>query len=278
MFRGRTLLVVTKHGKDKVISPIMEKKLGVKCLVTENFDTDMLGTFTGDVDRKDDPIITARKKCLLALELTNYDLAVASEGSFGPHPSLFFVPADDEFLVFIDKKNNLEIIARELSIKTNFNGTEIKTERELLDLVKKAKFPSHRLIVRKSKDDLSEMVKGIGDKYLLKNTFKFFLNNYGSAFIETDMRAMYNPTRLRVIEKATKKLADKIKTGCPECGTPGFGITEARKGLPCKICNYPTNSTLSYIYSCMKCSFSKEKKYPDNKYKEDPMWCDLCNP
>lgn len=278
MFKGRKLLLVTKHGKERVISPILEKELGVKCLVTANFDTDILGTFTGDVERKDDPVITARKKCLLALELTNYDLAVASEGSFGPHPSLFFVPADDEFLVFVDKKNELEITARELSVKTNFSGSEIRTEEELCDFARKAKFPSHRLIVRRAKDDFSEMVKGIGDKHLLINTFSFFLTNYGTAFVETDMRAMHNPTRLSVIKKATKKLAEKIKANCPWCGTPGFGITEVRKGLPCQICTYPTKSTLSYLYSCLKCSFSKEEKYPDGKYTEDPMWCDLCNP
>lgn len=278
MFKGRTLLLVTKHGKGKVISPILEKELGVKCLVTENFDTDMLGTFTGDVERKDDPIMTARKKCLLALEFSSYDLALASEGSFGPHPSLFFVPADDEFLVLIDKKNDLEIIARELSIKTNFSGSEIRTEEELCEFARNAKFPSHRLIVRRTKNDFSEMVKGIGDKHLLKNTFSFFSTNYGAAFVETDMRAMYNPTRMRVIEKATKKLADKIKTSCPVCETPGFGITEVRTGLPCQICNYPTKSTLSYRYSCLKCSYSREEKYPDGKFTEDPMWCDLCNP
>ena len=278
MFKGRTLLLVTKHGKEKVISPILEKELGVKCLVTENFDTDMLGTFTGDVERKDDPIMTARKKCHLALEFSSYDLALASEGSFGPHPSLFFVPADDEFLVLIDKKNDLEIIARELSIKTNFSGSEIRTEEELCEFARNAKFPSHRLIVRRTKNDFSEMVKGIGDKHLLKNTFSFFSTNYGAAFVETDMRAMYNPTRMRVIEKATKKLADKIKTSCPVCETPGFGITEVRTGLPCQICNYPTKSTLSYKYSCLKCSYNREEKYPDGKFTEDPMWCDLCNP
>ena len=64
----------------------------------------------------------------MAMKLSKYDLVVASEGSFGPHPSIPLVPADDEFLLFIDKKNDLEIIARELSIETNFNGSEIKNE------------------------------------------------------------------------------------------------------------------------------------------------------
>jgi hypothetical protein len=56
--------------------------LGVICFVNENFDTDLLGTFTGEIERKLDPIATARQKCLLAMKLSNCDLGVASEGSF----------------------------------------------------------------------------------------------------------------------------------------------------------------------------------------------------
>jgi hypothetical protein len=83
---------------------------------------------------------------------------------------------------------------------------------------------------------------------------------------------------MKVIEKATKKLATKINTLCPECKTPGFGITDTTPGLPCEICNFPTHSTLSYIYSCQKCSYIKEEKYPKGKLTEDPMYCDFCNP
>ncbi|MFZ4100930.1 MAG: DUF6671 family protein [Sphingobacterium thalpophilum] len=278
MFRGRTLLIVTKHKKEKVIAPIIEKELGVNCVVTENFDTDILGTFTGETERLDDPIITARKKCLMAMDLNNCDLAIASEGSFGPHPTMFFIPADDELTLFIDKKNNLEIVARELSTETNFNGSEIKTEAELMEFAKNAKFPSHGLIIRKSSNDLEEIVKGITNKEQLKSTFNFLISKYGKCFIETDMRAMYNPTRLKVIEKSTKILADKINCLCPACKIPGFGITEAKQGLPCRECNFPTKSILSYSYSCQKCSFSQEEKYPQGKKTEDPMWCDFCNP
>ena len=82
MFNGRRLLIVTKHQKEKVIAPLLEKELGVKCMVTENFDTDVLGTFTGEIERVHDPVTTARNKCHMAMELSDCDLAIASEGSF----------------------------------------------------------------------------------------------------------------------------------------------------------------------------------------------------
>lgn len=278
MFKGRNLLIATKHRKEKVIAPILERELGVKCFLTSDLDTDELGTFTGEVDRKEDAIATARKKCLMAMELANCDLAIASEGSFGSHPSIFFAHADDEFLLFLDKKNDLEISARELSLETNFNGSEIKTEKELQEFAANANFPSHGLILRKSKADLGDIVKGITTEEQLNQAFDTLISQYATAYVETDMRAMYNPTRMKVIEKATVKLVDKIKSLCPKCQTPGFGIVDRKEGLPCEQCHFPTRSTISYLYSCQKCNFAKEDQYPNGKQFEDPMYCDFCNP
>jgi hypothetical protein len=278
MLEGRSLLIATKHEKEKVIAPILEKELDVKCFVDSELDTDQLGTFTGEVERMDDPLTTARKKCIMAMELNNCDLAVASEGSFGPHPEFYFVPADDEFIILIDKKNNLEIIARELSTETNFNGSYIKTEKELQEFAINSKFPSHGLILRKSKEDFSEIEKGITHSEKLNYIFQNLISRHGKAYIETDMRAMFNPTRMKVIEKATKKLVEKINSCCPECKTPGFGITKTIPGLPCKLCGFKTRSTFSYIYTCQKCFYTKESLYPNGKLSEDPMYCDICNP
>jgi hypothetical protein len=278
MFKGRNLLIATKHQKEKVIAPILEKELGVKCVVSLNFDTDKLGTFSGEVERRFDPITTARNKCLLAMELSNCDLAIASEGSFGAHPTIPFFAADDEFLLFMDKKNELEIVVRELSTETNFNTAEIKTEEELRQFINAANFPSHGLILRKTKDDFTEIVKGITNDELLNNRFHYFISKYKMAFIETDMRAMYNPTRMKVIEQATQKLIKKLNSCCPLCNTPGFDVSDSKQGLPCELCNNPTRSTLSYFYSCKKCSYTKGEMYPHGKLKEDPMYCDICNP
>ncbi|WP_438969386.1 DUF6671 family protein [Nonlabens sp.] len=278
MFEGRKLVIATQHKKESVIAPLLEEALQVKCFVNEGFDTDVLGTFTGEIERKEDPISTARQKCLMAMDASNCDLGIASEGSFGAHPFAFFASADDEFLIFIDKKNNLEIIARELSMDTNFNGQEITTEKELMEFAQVAQFPSHALILSKSQNDKTDVVKGITDINNLKNAFDDLIEVSNSIYVETDMRAMYNPSRMNVIEQATIKLISKIKNTCPDCKTPGFDITEVKKGLPCDLCGQPTKSTFSYIFQCQQCSYSKEELYPNKKEKEDPMYCDFCNP
>jgi len=278
LFSGRKLVIATKHDKEKVIAPLFEDAFGVLCFIPENFDTDLLGTFTGEVERKDDPVTTLRNKCLNAMEIASCDLGIASEGSFGSHPSIFFVPSGDELLIFIDKENNLEIIARELSTNTNFNGAEIKTEKQLHEFAANANFPSHSLILRKAKKDFTEIVKGITNWQTLTQTFKQFIEKFGVVYAETDMRALYNPTRMKVIEIAARKLVEKIKLQCPQCNTPGFGITDARIGLPCGLCGFPTRSVISFVYECKKCGFIKEEILPDNKTVEDPMYCDICNP
>jgi len=167
---------------------------------------------------------------------------------------------------------------RELSTETNFNGAEIKTEKQLIDFAERVNFPSHGLILRKSREGNIGIIKGVTDWEQLKKHFQQMLENYGVAYVETDMRAMYNPTRMTVIAKATEKLVKKIKSCCPQCNTPGFGITNVIKGLKCSLCGSPTNSTLSYIYACQKCFFTKEEMYPHKKIAEDPTYCDYCNP
>ena len=278
MLNGRDLVIATMHKKEIVIAPILEKGLGVKCIIPESFNTDELGTFTGEVKRIGSPFETAKKKCHLAMNLTGCDLVISSEGSFAAHPSLIFIPANEEILLLIDKKNNLEIGVKEISTETNFNAREVATEQELIEFAQLTMFPSHGLIIMDSKECAGNIVKGIQDLELLLNTFKKFITNNKTVYVETDMRAFCNPSRMKVIETATIKLVEKYKSACPRCQTPGFGITDLREGLPCSLCGFKTRSILSQISECKKCSYIKEELYPKGKKEEDPMYCDFCNP
>ena len=278
MFNNRKLLIATKHGKEKVIAPLVENALSVICQPSSDFDTDLFGTFTGEIERSLDPLSTARNKCWAAMTMNNFDLAIASEGSFGPHPFLPFIPANEEILIFLDAKNHLEISVSVLSTDTNYDSEDVRTEDELLDFASRVHFPSHKLIIRKSKEECKDIIKGIGDWGQLRAAFREQISNYESVCVETDMRAMNNPTRLAVIERAAKDLVNKINSRCPHCNVPGFGITKIIKGLPCSLCKTPTKSTLSQIYVCLHCAYTTEKKYPEHKTMEDPQYCDLCNP
>ena len=278
IFNSRSAIIATKHNKEQVIKPLLENQLGVQCFVSADFDTDLLGTFTGEIERAEDPLSTVRKKCLMAMDKYEIDLGIASEGSFGPHPEYFFINSNIEIVIFIDQKNNLEIVSSEISTDTNFNGKEISTEKELRDFADKALFPSHGLILRDKKESKNVIVKDILDWSTLSTRFYEILKEFGSVYVETDMRAMNNPSRMKVIEKAVTKLISKINSRCPNCEFPGFDIIDSIKGLPCSLCDSPTESVLSHIYQCLNCSQISEKKFPKGKTSEDPMYCPYCNP
>ena len=278
MFEGRTLIIATKHAKERVIAPLLEDALGVHCATSPDLDTDLLGTFTGEIERKLDPLSTAREKCRLAMESTGADLAVASEGSFGPHPTLHVVPGDEELLVLVDRHNDLELVAREVSAATNFASAQVTDEVDLIKFAETAGFPDHGLILRKAHDSNRDIHKGITDRATLLERFRALSDRYGTVCVETDMRANFNPSRMTVIEDATRKLVSLAGSACPNCGWPGFRVTEVVRGLPCELCGLPTNGASRHISVCRQCEHSEELRFPNGKTAEDPMYCEFCNP
>lgn len=275
MFEGRRLIITTKHKKESVIAPLLEKNLLVQCQVNEDFDTDTLGTFTGEIERIQDPISTARDKCLKGMQLAQCDLGIANEGSFGPHPSIPFLHCDEELIIFIDKRNQIEVIAREISTNTNFNSLKVHTYSELLKFATQAQFPSHGLILKTNNNNI---IKGIHNETKLREAYEHLTQQATELTVETDMRAMYNPTRMSVIEEATIKLIEKITSTCPSCNWPGYAVSNAVLGLPCQLCGHETQSVLKHIKTCSKCNHSDELLHPYGRTSEDPMYCNFCNP
>ena len=277
-FSGRRLLIVTKHQKEEVIAPLLEEAFGVTCFVAKDFDTDSLGTFSGEIARKDDALTTLRKKCWEGMQAEGFDLAVATEGSFGNHPTIFFAPANDELIMLVDQKHNFEIVERVLSMETNFNSSELHSRDELKAFLDKVQFPPHGIILKDAAENWTKIYKGITDYGSVENLFDEIVCSNNSCFIETDMRAMCNPTRMKIISDVCFKLINKLHSICPECLFPGFGVVGGEAGLLCSSCSMPTRSTSTHIYKCQHCHYESKILYPNGKETEDPMYCDFCNP
>ncbi len=169
------------------------------------------------------------------MKIENVDLGISSEGSFSPHPSIPFVQGNLELLLFIDKKNGFEILGHHRTPETNIDGQYVTTVEEALDFAKKIGFPEHGVIVRKSKNGHFGIYKDIATEKDLIKTVKKLLNNFftNRIFIESDMRAHRNPTRMKAIKKATEDLIKNIKSLCPRCKAPGFIVVDFKKGLRC---------------------------------------------
>ncbi len=280
-FRNRVAVLATMHKKERVIAPLFEKELGIKVTVPQ-LNTDKFGSFTREIERSGSQIEAARLKAQKALLLTGENLGIASEGSFVPHPSLPYIPCNREVVIFIDKENDLEIIGEEFSTDTNHSHLKVSDVQQAMNFAEKIGFPEHGLVVmlKDHPENSDEIIKGINTEKALiaaiNNSLKKSVN--GAVHLETDMRAMYNPTRMKNIEKATYNLIEKINCVCPKCSTPGFDIIQRIPGLPCEWCSAPTTLTSSVIYKCQKCGFRKEQLFPDGKQFASPAQCMYCNP
>jgi hypothetical protein len=273
-FSSDRVLLASMHGKETAIAPVLEQRLGWRIAVVPDLDTDQFGTFSGEVVREGSALEAARKKAMAALNTTGATLALASEGSFGPHPALPFVASDHELLLLLDIANDFEIQASVLSVATNYAQKTVADWSALEQFAHSIGFPEHRLIL-KSREAL---VKGIGAWSDLSKHFSDLIRGEEGVWVETDMRAMYNPMRMKVIGQAAEALADKLLSLCPKCTAPGFEIAEAIPGLPCSLCNIPTTLAKAHRWTCRRCGFSLEKNRPDGLLMADAAHCDWCNP
>lgn len=278
-FAGQTLGIATCHGKESQIGPILSEAFGFDWVVPAGLFTDNLGTFTGERARLGDPLEVARQKIAMGKELLpSISCWVASEGSFGPHPTLGFLPVDEEWLVFQDFSVSLEVCARAVSFATNYRSAWLTDWPSLKRFAESVQFPSHGIILRPGEHILAPAFKGIQDEVALQIAFQSLQKQYGGAYAMTDMRAMMNPSRQMVIQEASTALVQKLQSLCPECARPGYSIQYTTAGLPCAWCGLPTRSALEAVWYCSQCQFSNTQPYPLGRTEEDPGLCDVCNP
>jgi len=50
-YNAQKVAFLTQHGKEKFIAPLLEPFLGCDIVQTAGYDTDQLGTFSGEVQR-----------------------------------------------------------------------------------------------------------------------------------------------------------------------------------------------------------------------------------
>jgi hypothetical protein len=279
-FRNRTAILATMHRKEDVIAPILEAGLGLRVVVPAGLNTDEFGTFSRDRDRPGSQLETARFKAQRALELSGETLAIASEGSFAPHSS-FPAACDRELVLLLDQANQLEIVGEAISLETNFRHQTIRTVEEAQQFAT-AIGAAHGLIVMATATarQPEDIIKGITtpDQLIAAVTTMLERSPTGSIHLETDMRALYNPTRMMVIAEATRHLLALAQIPCAQCATPGFAIAERRVGLPCEWCGLPTALTHSVVRRCQTCDFSQVDFFPDGATSANPADCSYCNP
>jgi len=276
-YRNQRVALLTQHGKEGVIAPALERPLGCRVERVEGFDTDLLGTFTRDITRAGTQLEAARKKARIGMELSGLSIGIASEGAFGPDPLTGMLPWNEEILIWIDDRLGIEIVAASGG-KTNLSHRQVETFEEAEDFARSAGFPEHRLAVRPEDENHSLFHKGLANWSSLREavTWALDLAPNRRAFVETDMRAFANPTRLENIRLAAEDLARRLTSFCPACGAPGFYRAAPVPGLPCEDCGAPTREAKADIHRCVRCEHrvlvEQERAYAPARY------CGYCNP
>lgn len=277
-YSGLKASLLTQHGKESVIGPQLFDSNGLEVIHISDYDTDKLGTFTRDIPRYGSQLDAARKKARVGMELSSSMLGIASEGAFDNDPYTGMLPWNYELVILIDDRRNIEIVGF-FGGQAQSVSRQISSRDELNALLSEAQFTTHQLVIRPDDEYHPECRKGIKDIQSLKEAFEWAasLSNKGNVFVENDLRAHTNPTRMANILKATQDLSRKMNSLCPECESPGFWVTERKRGLPCSGCGAPTNLPVANIWSCVKCENKKEEMI-SNQMKADPSKCDYCNP
>jgi len=278
VYAGRRLALLTRHGKERVVAPVLADALGCRVEHVSDFDTDALGSFTREVARAGSQIETARRKARIGMTLAGLPHGLASEGAFGPDPVAGVVPWNVELVLFIDDERRLEVVG-------TAQGRAVHEQRRVANWVeaeacaRAAQFPSHHLVLRPQDAVDARIRKAIATWDDLERAFAWAQAQAadGRVFIESDLRAHANPTRMALIGRAAADLAARLATACPACGAPGFGPIEAVGGLPCAECGAPTREPRADLHGCVRCPL-REERPRDTPALADPARCDRCNP
>jgi hypothetical protein len=285
-YANRAVALASRHGKERAVARPLWVGLGCRLRLAEGFDTDTLGTFTGEVPRPAGPEDTCRRKAEAGMTETGLALGLASEGSFGPHPHVPLLPVGEEWMIFVDRDNGLVIREHLLARRTNFSHRRVAPSADAEELepwLGAVGFPSHALIVRPSRSDPAQgpvVARGIRDRTQLATELRraAAVSGDGLALVETDMRAHLNPTRMASIRTLAFRLVRRIGHLCPACGAPGWGVVEVIAGLPCGWCGAPTELVRIERHGCVACSHREDRPRRDGRHQADPGQCPRCNP
>lgn len=77
---GSRVVLANMHGKDTAIAPVLRARLGLVVTTAPDLDTDVLGTFTGEIPRAG--TIREVAKARLGMAATGLPIGIASEGSY----------------------------------------------------------------------------------------------------------------------------------------------------------------------------------------------------
>lgn len=276
-YRGLVVSLATKHDKLDLIAPAMSRHCGLN-IVGVAVDTDVLGTFSGEVPRPGSSREVVIDKVRLGMRATGLVRGLASEGTFGPLAGNPWLLADTEIVAFVDDERGIEIVEGVVRVGLPFVAMDTTPEQLDPAALVSAGFPDHGLIVRPH-DGWEPIVKGIHDIVELRDAVDRCAHASATSTVrvESDFRASHHPTRRKVIAEAAERLALRLASLCPRCRCPGWGLGEHFDGAPCGECGCPTRRVRIERFVCQACDHAEDRPTAEAN-GVDPAFCPVCNP
>jgi hypothetical protein len=215
---GPPVLIATMHGKERVLAPQLAA-LGFSVLLPVGYDTDALGTFSGDIRRQGSAFDAALKKASQACAATGIPRAVSSEGSYRPSQILFPGASNVELMAFVDLDKGFSCIEYLTDVPTCFVKGRVQPDIHAADTkslllamdwtnIKALVLPSDPIFGIRTEN----VFKGIGEVDALTKAMKICALNSddGLVHLETDLRAHMNSTRMASVAQVGKLLAERL--------------------------------------------------------------------
>ena len=277
-FSGKQAVLATMHGKEQVIAPLLEK-IGLQVVVSKRINTDLFGTFSGEVERPAPQLETLRLKAGKCLEIhPEHPLALASEGAFNSHPASPFTVMHTELVMLKDRSSGLEVIGSHVTLDFKVRRKVIARLEELDEFLNEVSYPEYGVILKSHSEGKWRVAKDFQTRDEVFRAFETQHTETGEVTVESDLRAHRNPRRMKIIGEATRDLIEKLESRCPDCEFPGFSVTVVARGLPCEECGAPTRGVLKEILTCACCGGTEERFFPQGKERAPAGTCDHCNP
>jgi hypothetical protein len=263
---SKRVAILTRHHKAHLIAPALSQ-LGWQVSELDSFDTDALGSFSGERPRFMAPHECALRKAALAADLSGLDIGIGSEGSFsaGPYGLGTF---NLELLCCVN-------VAAGWAVTGRFYGPSMAQQWQLNDAAALEQAlttvtPGQHLLLQQQ----AYLAKGLSVEQA--HTLALGRLAQGSVTLSYDLRAHMSPERQSHIQQAAADLVQRLQSRCTNCDTPGFWPDKVLPGLPCEACGTPTSITRQRQASCQRCGHTEWQAVAAQF--ANPQYCPECNP
>lgn len=273
-YTGGQITFATMHGKERLAHAVFRDILGATVTAPPTLDTDQFGTFAGEIARTLSPLVAARAKAQLGMQIAGTSLGLASEGSFSSGFGL--IMENMEILLFIDDKRGFELVEATIGTSSLPGGRRVHSTAHALNYATAVGYPNQGVIVQSTAHGTMTAHKNLIRREHIEATVEALLTDGATVTILPDYRAHKSPSRAKTIVTLCTQMARRLATHCARCDTPGFGKVGVEHGVPCALCSAPTRVIGADIHGCGHCDHRTHLSR--GTATADPQWCDSCNP